>query len=138
MVVSYDVERNISKPHQTQKAWVVAWVVTCFVGLADMVRAVRVDLLNVRLQKRFEEIGYGEKVNTKVRKMTRPPTSAPEDVVAKRLQAMPKKLSPKQVKLQVILQLVAEFLLLPDAGRDVDTRNTSTDVAYSSGPCGTM
>ena len=103
-----------------------------------MVRAVRVELLNVRLQKRFEEIGYGEKVNTKVRKMTRPPTSAPEDVVAKRLQAMPEKLSGKQAKLRTILELVAEFLLLPDAGRDVDTRNTSTDVAYSSGPCGTM
>ena len=123
------------KPHQTQKACIVLLALLC---LADMVRAVRVDLLNVRLQKRFEEIGYGEKVNTKVRKMTRPPTSAPEDVVAKRLQAMPEKLSRKQAKLQVILQLVAEFLLLPDAGRDVDTRNTSTDVAYSSGPCGTM
>lgn len=103
-----------------------------------MVRAVRVDLLNVRLQKRFEAIGYDDEVNERVRKMTRPPTSAPEDVVAKRLQAMPQTLSKKKAKLQVILQLVADFLLLPDPGRDVDTRNTNTDVAYSSGPCGTM
>jgi|LakMenE18May11ns_1017448.scaffolds.fasta_scaffold9943921_2 hypothetical protein len=104
-----------------------------------MTKVVKVGLLNKRQQKRFEEIGYGEQVNSTVSNMTRLPTSAPEDVVARKLELLAsRKLSKKKNKLQYILQVLAEFLLLPDPGRDVDSRNTNTDVAYSSGPCGTM